>query len=116
MKEFGLNKEEHIRSRKEVEQVFQQGKIQANPYLKIFYKENSLAWSRFGIIINKKFGNAVERNRAKRHIRELYRMNKNKLVSKSDRLFFIKNEFKSIPFREKEKAFLELLERSRDGA
>jgi ribonuclease P protein component len=43
----------------------------------LFFLPNSLGRKRLGIIASRKVGNAVERNRAKRKIREIFRRHKN---------------------------------------
>mgnify|MGYP000111067487 CR=1 FL=1 len=42
---------------------------------------------RLGVVASKKVGNAVARNRAKRRIRELFRLNQHQLHGSSDLLF-----------------------------
>ena len=46
-------------------------------------------------------------------MRELFRMNKDKLETGYDIIFFIKNEFKEITFSEKEENYLKLLKESK---
>ena len=43
----------------------------------LFFLPNPLGRKRLGIIASKKIGSAVERNRAKRKIREIFRRHKN---------------------------------------
>jgi len=40
---------------------------------RIVYRTNSLTHSRLGLAVSRKFGNAVQRNRFKRQIREVFR-------------------------------------------
>ena len=81
MKRFGLSADERIKSRKEFEEIFLNGKTvySSDKKVKATYlivnKSNKV-----GVMISaaafKKAGNAVWRNRAKRLIKEAYRLNK----------------------------------------
>ncbi len=97
--------------RKEIQDIFYTGMNVSNPYLKIFYKNNQQPCTRYGIAIKREFGPAVERNKAKRHIRELYRKHEKEIRPGLDMMIFIKNEFREIVFKEKEKMFLELIKK-----
>ncbi len=41
----------------------------------IIYKSNELQYDRFGVLVSRRIGNAVQRNRVKRIFRELFRQN-----------------------------------------
>ena len=82
-KQFTLGKQERLKSRKIIEQLFSEGKsFTVNPY-KIYYlyslpvAYDSPFTIRFGIGVSKKnFEKAVDRNRVKRITREAYRLQK----------------------------------------
>jgi ribonuclease P protein component len=80
LKEFGLSKIERIKSKKEFQLVFNEGKtlVSNSRRLKaIFYIYSSDSPNcKVAFAIFKKAGNAVWRNRVKRILRELYRTNK----------------------------------------
>jgi ribonuclease P protein component len=88
LKNYGLSASERIKSRKEIEKVFDEGK-------KVYSSENNIRASyiieknsqlpgvRFAVAVPKKLGNAVWRNRVKRLIREGYRLNKKMLIEAS---------------------------------
>jgi len=40
-----------------------------SPYFILFYNKNSLKYSRYGIVVTKKSGNAIKRNKIKRWIK-----------------------------------------------
>lgn len=109
MKKFGIQKRERMNLQKEILDIFENGEQYFDKYLKIFVLQNKKPYSRFTPVINKKFGKSTLRNKAKRHVRELFRLNKEKLKQGYDIIFFIKNEFKDIPFSDKKKNYLQLL-------
>ena len=66
-----LKKKYRVKDNKEFQEILQTGKSFANRELVIYYKENSEQFHfRIGISVGKKIGNAVTRNKIKRHIRE----------------------------------------------
>ena len=93
-----FKKEERLKSRKRIEQLFVSGKKISVFLLTIKYilsgPEKNVLQSGFGVSA-KKFGKAVNRNRLKRLMREAYRLQKNSLKQvlennhKSMTVFFI---------------------------
>lgn len=50
-----------------------------DPYIAVYYKKNYMENNRLGITATKKIGCAVERNRARRVIKEAYRLSEDEL-------------------------------------
>jgi ribonuclease P protein component len=67
---------ERIRRRPEFQQVYERGARMHTRYSTVFVLPNGSAVGRLGIAATRKLGGAVERNRAKRLIREVFRRNK----------------------------------------
>lgn len=56
------------------QRMYRQGKQKVTPLFVVYYRKNRLGRNRLGITATKKIGNAVERNRAKRVLKEAYRL------------------------------------------
>jgi ribonuclease P protein component len=67
---------EHIKARTQFQEIYKTGTRVHGRFSTIFVLANQLPIGRLGIAATKKLGGAVERNRAKRLIREVFRRNK----------------------------------------
>jgi ribonuclease P protein component len=67
---------ERIRRRVEFQQVYERGTRVQGRFTTLFILATTLTVGRLGIAASKKFGGAVQRNRAKRLVRELFRRHK----------------------------------------
>lgn len=72
----GFRPRERIRRRSEFQVVYDRGARFHSRFGTVFLLPNGLAWARLGIAATRKFGGAVERNRAKRRIRDVFRRHK----------------------------------------
>jgi ribonuclease P protein component len=89
-KQFTLGKDKRLKSRKQIEQLFERGKTFVITPFRVYFTLNSeLSTSQersslqFGVgVSSKNFKKAVERNRIKRLTREAWRLQKNELEEK----------------------------------
>lgn len=72
----GFNRIERIRRRVDYLKIYERGAKVQGRYLTLFTLSNELPVGRLGIAATRKLGGAVDRNRAKRLIREVFRRNK----------------------------------------
>ena len=95
---YTFSKDEKLKSRKAIEQLFATGRSFSNFPFKVVWKvtENTVTGSQAGFTVSsKQFKKAVDRNRIKRLIREAYRLQKHelqqqlKISNKSLAVFFI---------------------------
>jgi ribonuclease P protein component len=67
--------------RSEYDAVYRDGRRRLSAQFLVFYRENGLGRSRFGISVKKALGGAVVRNRIRRRIREILRLNRSEIPS-----------------------------------
>jgi ribonuclease P protein component len=101
---------ERIRRRADFQHVYQHGLRIRSRYATLFVLANSLEVGRLGIAATKKLGGAVDRNRAKRLIREVFR--RNKIASGFDVIVVPKRELLDASLTVLEADYRRSLERS----
>jgi ribonuclease P protein component len=67
---------EHVRKRADFELIYQTGFKRSGRLMTLFTKQRESGGARLGIAATRKMGGAVERNRAKRVVREVFRHHK----------------------------------------
>lgn len=77
-------KKERLSTRSDINRVFRLGKAVASSGVRLRFLPNDLPYNRVVFIPARKFGNAVERNLLKRHAREIYRQEKERLITGCD--------------------------------
>ncbi|HEY7534675.1 MAG TPA: ribonuclease P protein component [Thermodesulfobacteriota bacterium] len=90
-----------IRKSSEFEEVFKKGNRLNGDHYTLVYKENSLGFPRLGLVVGKKCGNVIERNRIKRIIREIFRLNK-PLFNSLDLLVIAKRKSEALNYNDAE--------------
>jgi len=105
-----FNRAERIRRRAEYQQIYERGHRTHGRYLTLFTLSNDLPVGRLGIAATRKLGGAVDRNRAKRLIREVFR--RNKLAPGFDIMVIPKRELLDDSLIALETEFRHILERS----
>ncbi len=82
-----LTKRERLSGYSNFKHLFENSRYAEVDGLKLLFTENKMQWNRIAIIAKKNLGNAVVRNRIKRHIREGYRNIKHRLIVGFDFVF-----------------------------
>jgi ribonuclease P protein component len=108
----GLAAAERIRRRAEFERIYAAGAKIHGEYMTLFVMVNNAAVARLGVAATRKLGSAVDRNRAKRRARELFRRRKN--IGGLDIVIVPRREMLDAPFADLETEYDSLLTRRRD--
>ncbi|MCX7918489.1 MAG: ribonuclease P protein component [bacterium] len=112
MKRFKFTKQQRITTRAEYQAILQQGKKVSDNNFRIAVAFNSeIKKPKLGIIVSKKIGTAVERNRIKRRVREIFRLNQHNFVAGTKLIIIAKPECVTKKYQELERSILTLLAR-----
>jgi ribonuclease P protein component len=85
---------------------------QANGYLVLYARKNRTNTNRVGITVSKKLGHAVVRNRVRRRIREVYRLNEEKFQPGWDIVIVARTKAINAKFDRLTSAYLQLADKA----
>ena len=85
---------------------------QANSYLVLYARKNRTNTNRVGITVSKKLGHAVVRNRVRRRLREIYRLNEAKFQPGWDIVVVARTKAVHGDFEKLTQAYLQLAEKA----
>ena len=84
----------------------------ANGYLVLYARPNRSATNRVGITVSKKLGHAVVRNRVRRRLREIYRLNEDRFAPGWDIVVVARSRCIDADFQKLTRAYLSLAEKA----
>ena len=84
----------------------------ANGYLVLYARPNRSATNRVGITVSKKLGHAVVRNRVRRRLREVYRLNEDRFAPGWDIVVVARGRCIDADFQKLTHAYLSLAEKA----
>ena len=85
---------------------------QANAYLVLYARRNRTATNRVGVTVGKKLGHAVIRNRVRRRLREVYRLNEDRFLPGWDIVVVARSRCIKADFGKLTQAYLSLAEKA----
>jgi ribonuclease P protein component len=106
---LGLAAADRIRRRPDFERVYNEGVRISGRFMTVFLLATDRPGPRFGVAATRKIGNAVERNRAKRLAREIFR--RHKLTAGYDIVIVPRREMLDAPFASLEADYERSLDR-----
>lgn len=101
-----------LRNKKDFDRLYKKGKSFGSRYVVLFYISNGLEYSRKGFLASKKVGNAVQRNRARRLMKEYYRKYGDRIPEGYDVLFIARNTICDAKFQDIRISMNKVLKRS----
>ena len=102
-------KSARLLKRGEFRRVYDEGQRRGGPWCAVFFRPNSLSETRLGVTVPARVGSAVVRNRVKRRLREVFRLNRLLLVPGWDIVLNPREAVARVPFQALEKELLRLL-------
>ncbi|MEF9970788.1 MAG: ribonuclease P protein component [Oscillospiraceae bacterium] len=90
----------------EFRRLYSKGKSVATPVLVVYFRRVNRPFNQLGITVSTKVGNAVCRNRIRRRLREIYRLNEQRLQVGLDIVVVARVKSKFVGYAQLEKAFL----------
>ena len=97
---------------KEFRTLYYRGKSQVHPALVTYVRKNRFGQPRVGITTGKKLGHAVVRNKARRRLREVYRLNEALFKPGFDIVVVARHKCITADFQKLSKAYLSLAEKA----
>lgn len=84
-------KSDVLRKKEDFKQIYKKEKSVPSRFVVLFYKKNEFPYNRKAFLASKKVGNSVQRNRARRLLRESYRQLEADIPSGWDFIFIARN-------------------------
>ncbi len=97
---------ERIRKKSDFASLYRDGSRFRGRYFSLVFRGNELGYSRLAVVVSRKVGSAVVRNRVKRRLRELFRRNKRLLKEPTDLIVIARPESGGAPWPEIQEAYI----------
>ena len=101
---------ERIRRKKDFASLYRDGSRYRGRYFNLVYRSSPLGHSRLAVVVSKKVGSAVTRNRVKRRLRDLFRRNKGLLPEPLDLIVVARREIADLGMPELRAGYCQALE------
>ena len=95
-----------LTARREFVGTYDRGRRASTSCFALFAVRNTLGHPRIGLTVGRKYGGAVERNRIKRRLREIFRLNRSSLGAALDVVVNVRTPALSATHRQLEAEFL----------
>ncbi|NLY82112.1 MAG: ribonuclease P protein component [Clostridiales bacterium] len=103
-----------LRNQKDFSAVYRYGKSKSDRFLVLLYKKNNLSYNRIAFLASKKVGNSVRRSRARRLMREAYRLTEIKITEGYDIVIVARKTINDVKCMEVEKSLRSAIKRTHE--
>ena len=100
-----------LRKNHEFKRLYNRGKSEASKCAAVYCKQNGKSENRLGITVSSKIGGAVVRNRVRRRLKEIYRLNEEKFSAGHDIVIVARTRCRFAGFNEIESSVLSLFKK-----
>ena len=90
----------------EFHRLYSKGKSAVTPFLVVYARQSKRPGNRIGITVSTKLGKAVKRNRVRRRLREIYRLNESRFILGTELVIVARGRAVTATYRQLESAFL----------
>ena len=108
-----LNPVTSIKRNSDFHRIYARGKSAVSPCVVVYCRKNRLGTNRFGFTVSKKLGKAVLRNRIRRRLREIVRLNGGRTEQGYDLILVARGRAAEADYHRLEADVLNCLERLR---
>ena len=98
-----------LKKNSDFRRLYSKGKSTVNPYMAVYCRRNGRGVNRVGYTVSTKLGHAVVRNRVRRRLREIYRLNREKMPAGYDIIIVARVRAAETPYRKLERHYLRCL-------
>ena len=98
-----------VKENYEFRRIYRKGRSAVSPCLVVYCQKNRRGQSRLGVTVSTKLGHAVVRNRVRRRLREINRLNREKMPAGYDIIIVARVRAAETPYRKLERHYLRCL-------
>ena len=95
-----------LKKNSDFRRLYSKGKSTVTPFMVVYCRRNGLDHNRVGYTVSTKLGHAVVRNRVRRRLREIYRLNSSQLKTGWDIVIVARSRCIEAEYAKMERAFL----------
>ncbi len=106
-----MKKYEIVKKNTDFNDIINTGRCIRNKYYSIYYKDSEDDFPKFGLAVSKKCGNAVDRNKIKRQLRNIIDDNKKLFSIKMNYIIMVRKEVLNVSYLQMEEQLINLIKK-----